>query len=71
MTNSETTQRFFNLIDSYTKNMILESIAKHYGQTVAVILDEILDSEAESLLDYMVGVERSATHLLMKKYRLA
>jgi hypothetical protein len=71
MTNAETTQRFFNLIDSQSKNMILESIAKHYGQTVQIILDEVLDSEAESLLDYMVGTERSATYLLMKKYQLA
>lgn len=71
MTNAAKTRKFFNLTTRATVNMILDNIAGHYGITRAAALAEVLHDEAESLLDYVTGPERDATHVLMKKHNLA
>ena len=70
MTNSETTIKFLAATDSETKEAILKNIADHYGISRSEVLDEILDDEAEHLLDYVTGAQRSAAHLLMKRHNL-
>lgn len=71
MSNAQTTERFFALIDSKTKASILENIAAHYGITSADALDEVTCEEAESLLDYVTGSTRAATSALMQRHGLA
>jgi len=71
MTNSDITKRFFTVTDLKTKASILESIAAYYGITSEEAEAEVTDCEAESLLDYLIGSVRSATHLLMKRHGLA
>lgn len=71
MTNAEITRKFFGLTDRRTTNKILDNIAAHYGITRMEAMNEVLDDEAESLLDYVTGSERAATSLLMKRHGLA
>lgn len=71
MTNAQITRRFFALTDSKTKASVLDSVAARYGITRQQAEDEVTDLEAESLLDYLTGAVRTATHLLMKRHGLA
>ncbi len=71
MKNNEITKRFFAVTDSKTKASVLNAIAAHYGITSKEAEEEVTDSEAESLLDYLTGAVRTATHLLMKRHNLA
>jgi geranylgeranyl pyrophosphate synthase len=70
MTEAQTTRAFFAKTDRATINKILDNVAKHYGITRADAMAEVLDDEAESLLDYVTGPERAATSLLMKRHGL-
>lgn len=68
--NSAITQRFFALIDETTKNEIVSSIAENYGISRDEAMDELLDPEAENLLEYLTGSVRLATSALMQRHRL-
>ena len=62
------TAAFLAKIDSKSKAMILENIAKNYGISAQAALAEVTDSESENLLDYMTEPARSAASVLMQKY---
>lgn len=66
MTNSNA--QFLAVIDSQAKDVILESIAKHYGITPDEAFAEVVDAEAEHLLDYMQEPQRSAALVLMQRH---
>jgi len=68
--NSNITKAFFALTDVKVKNDVLGNIATHYGITRAEALAEVTGDEAESLLDYLTGSVRTATHVLMKRHQL-
>lgn len=69
MTNhARKTKAFFNATTPETKRLILSNIAAHYGITTAEAEAEVTHPEAESLLDYVTGPERSATHILMQRH---
>lgn len=70
MTNGQINQMFLNATDSKTKTEILSTIAKHYGITQADAMKEVIDQDAEHLLDYLTGPTRTATSLLMKRHGL-
>lgn len=65
-----TTKRFLDMLDSKTRAEILANIAKHYGFTPEAAYQEVIDEDAESLLDYITGPMRDATSLLMKRNRV-
>ena len=71
MTNSQINNAFLNATDAKTKNSILAAIASHYGITSAEAMAEVIDVEAEHLLDYLTGSVRTAASLLMKRHGLA
>ena len=62
------TASFLAKIDSKSKSMILENIAKNYGISARAAFAEVTDSEAENLLDYMTEPARSAASVLMQKH---
>lgn len=66
MANGSNNARFLSKIDSKSKSMILENIAKHYGISTQEAFSEVTDSEAEHLLDYMTEPARSAASVLMQ-----
>jgi hypothetical protein len=71
MTNGQANKAFLESTDETTCYEIIKSIAKHYGASLVTILDEVISDEAEHLLDYMTGPERSATYILMQKKGMA
>ena len=68
--NSKKNETFLKLVDSETKNQILKSISTHYGCSKEEALEEVTSDEAEHLLDYLTGNIRTATYVLMQKYKL-
>jgi len=58
--------RFLSSIDSKSKSLILESIAKHYGISTSQALAEVTGSEAEHLLDYLTGPAQRYASVLMQ-----
>lgn len=70
-TNATNTAAFLSAITPESRGMILGAIARHYGTTEAEIYAEVTDPEAEHLLDYMTGGERTAASVLMQKHRFA
>jgi len=70
MNNAQTTAQFFSATDAKTKADVLANIANHYGITQQEALEEVTDTEAESLLDYVTGPTRAAVSLLMKRHGL-
>lgn len=68
MSNASTTAAFLELIDERTHFAILQNIARHYQITPEEAFAEITDPEAEALCDYITGLERPATRLLMLRH---
>lgn len=62
--------QFLSAIKSEEKALIIGSIALHYGITVEEAEAEVIDAEAEHLLDYMREPQRSATSALMQQHNL-
>lgn len=60
--------KFLAIANTETSEAILGNIAKHYGITLAEAYAEVTAEGAEHLLDYMVGNQRTATSLLMKRH---
>lgn len=70
MTNSNFTIAFLNSIDLKTKNEILSNIANHYGVTNQQAYEEVIDEDAENLIDYITGSIRSSVSVLVKQFKL-
>lgn len=63
------TEKFLSeMIAPKTKNEILDNIAKHYGISRQEAYEEVVDDDAENLLDYLVEPIRSATSVLMQRH---
>ena len=58
---------FLAALSIQAQNQILDAIARHYGISREEAKDEILDEEAEMVLEYMVGAERAAASVLMQR----
>lgn len=58
---------FLSVIDSQAKDLILGTIAAHYGITPDEAYAVVAGAEAEHLLDYLVEPQRSATLVLMQR----
>lgn len=69
MSHAKLNKKFLQVAPKATTDAVLNSIAKHYGTTVADIKDELTHEDAESILDYIpeVGMRR-AVSVLMQKY---
>lgn len=69
MSNAKLNKKFLQVAPKATIDSVLNSIAKHYGTTVADIKDELTHEDAESILDYIPesGMRR-AVSVLMQKY---
>lgn len=63
-------EKFLSVVDSETRSSILQAVATHYNITPSQAYEEVTDSEAEHLLDYLVEPIRRATSLLMQRHGL-
>ena len=48
--------------------IILTNIANHYGITPDEAKDEVLDEEAENIMDYITGSTRAAISVIYQKF---
>ena len=71
MTHATRTRLFFALTDSKTEQAILSNVASHYGISNKEAYAELVDPDAENLLDYVTGSLRAAVYVLMQRHRLA
>jgi hypothetical protein len=70
MKNSKFTFVFLNTIDAQTKDLILSNVANHYGITNEQAYNELIDEDAESLLDYVTGDLRAGVSVLVQRFKL-
>jgi hypothetical protein len=68
--NAQKNQTFLAATDSKTRESILSAMAAHYGITPAQALAELVNDEAEHLLEYLTGQIRTATNVTMKRHGL-
>lgn len=71
MSNGQINKMFLEVTDKQTRESVLDAIAKHYGITWKEVIEEITHEESEHLLDYLTGEVRAATHVLMRRHKLA
>jgi len=71
MKNAHINTLFLNSIDKASRNEILQSMATHYGITQREAMSELVNEDAEHILDYLTEPVRSAAHVLMQVHRLA
>lgn len=67
--NGEVNRAFLAATDATTRTKVLGEIAAHYGITEKEAFDEVVDQNAEHLLDYLRGATRSATSVLMQRHK--
>ena len=51
--------------------IVLSNIANHYGITNEDAKNEILDEEAESIMDYITGSTRSAISVIYQRFLIS
>ena len=71
MTNATINSRFLAATDTKTRIQILGAIAKHYGITADQAFNEVIDEDAEHLLDYLTEPVRSAARVVMARHGLS
>ena len=68
MTNAQINKTFLEVTDGKTRFEILKAIAKHYGITADQAFKEVIDADAEHLLDYLTEPIRSSARIVMKRH---
>ncbi|GAB1462274.1 hypothetical protein [Pedobacter sp.] len=71
MTNSQFNIAFLNWVQPATKQAILTNIANHYGISADNAYNEVVDEDAENILDYVTGSLRNATNYMVKKFKFS
>ena len=71
MNNSKLNQLFLNSITPEMNLIVLSNIANHYGITNEDAKNEILDEEAESIMDYITGSTRSAISVIYQRFLIS
>jgi hypothetical protein len=67
MSNAQTNITFLSRISAAMKADVLSNIANHYGITNQQAENEVIDEDAENIMEYITGSHRSAIHLIYKK----
>jgi hypothetical protein len=68
MNNGTLNAKFLNSVDQKMKNAILENIAKHYGISQQLALEEVTDELAENIMEYITGPNRAAFNLIYQRF---
>jgi hypothetical protein len=66
--NGQKNKKFLNSLshESGLKNLILTNIADHYRIDIIKAYEEVIDEDAEHILEYVTGDTRPLTMLLVK-----
>jgi len=68
MTNSQINQQFLTSTTPQMKTIILANIANHYGTSQQAAFEEVIDEDAENIMDYVAGSERRAIWVVYQKF---
>ena len=71
MTTAKLNQLFLNSITPEMNLIVLSNIANHYGISNEDAKNEILDEEAESIMDYITGSTRSAISVIYQRFLIS
>lgn len=71
MTNAQKNYSFIRSASSSVRQEIFQNVASNYGITCSEAMNEIIQADAEHLLDYLTGSVRTATSVLMRRAGLA
>ena len=69
MTNADINILFLDSLDFKIVNQITANIANHYGCTSQEALLELMEDEAESIMDYITGSLRPVIALFFKQFK--
>ena len=69
MKNSIDNKSFLNKVSEDTKGLILKNVANHYGITTEAAYFELIDDEAENILEYITGDLRAVIHTIYKSFK--
>lgn len=68
MTTAQINSKFLASTTPEMKRTILNNIANHYGISIYEAYEELVCEQAESIMDYITGTNRSAISLIFKKF---
>jgi hypothetical protein len=68
MTNSQINRAFIASLTPPMKTVLLSNVARHYGISYAEAEEEIIDEDAENIMDYITGTERPAFHVVYQGF---
>jgi hypothetical protein len=69
--NGKINEAFLLTLDGKVYQEIVGSIAKHYGISIDQATDELIDKDAENVLEYLQGTYRTACSVLFQKWKLS
>lgn len=70
MNNGKINEAFLLSLDGKTYQEIVGSMAKHYSITIDQATDELIDDEAENILEYLQGGVRKGASALFQKWQI-
>lgn len=70
MSNGQVNQTFLAATDAAARSEVLGAIAAHYGISQEEAFVEVVNKDAEHLLDYLTGPTRAAVSVLMQRHRI-
>jgi hypothetical protein len=68
-TQANINEAFLSNLDSRTFLTVMDNIAKHYGITEEEVLEEVCDTEAENIMDYITGDIRANVASLFNQFK--
>jgi hypothetical protein len=69
--NGKINESFLLSLDGKTYQMVVGNMANHYGISIDEATDELINNEAENILEYLRDGIRSATSVLFQKWVLS
>ena len=69
--NGKINELFLSTLDGKTYQEIVGSMANHYGITIDQATDELIDEDAENILEYLQGGVRRGCSALFQKFKLS
>ena len=69
--NGKINEAFLYTLHGNVYQEIVGSMARHYGISIDEATDELIDDDAENILEYLQGTYRTACRVLFQKWKMA
>jgi hypothetical protein len=67
--NGKINEAFLMTLDGKVYQEIIGSMARHYGISIDEATDELINEDAENILEYLQGAYRTACSVLFQKWK--